>query len=63
MNDSEGMIVVLVNTDSPAWLAEMKLGDILLEIEGRRINKISDYYAAVEGAKGQRLRFVVNRKG
>ena len=35
MNDSPGMMVLLVNTDSPAWLAEMKVGDVLLEIEGR----------------------------
>lgn len=40
MNDSPGMMVLLVNTDSPAWLAEMKVADILMEIEGVPINKI-----------------------
>jgi len=34
MNDSPGMMVLLVNTESPAWLAEMKVGDVLMEIEG-----------------------------
>ncbi len=52
MNDTPGMMVLLVNTESPAWLAEMKVGDILLEIEGRPINNIKDYYNAVEGRQG-----------
>ena len=57
------MMVLLVNTDSPAWLAEMKVGDILLEIDGKPINKIADYKAAVQNAKGKKLSFVVIRKG
>ena len=39
-NDSPGMMVLLVNTESPAWLAGMKVGDILLEIDDAPINKI-----------------------
>lgn len=35
MNGSPGMMVLLVNTESPAWFAEMKVGDILLEINGK----------------------------
>ena len=41
----------------------MKVGDILLEIEGKVINKIQDFYAAVEGRHGQKVNFMVNRKG
>ena len=63
MNDSPGMMILLVNTESPAWLAEMKVGDILLEIEGVKINKIQDYYEAIKNSKGRKLRFMVNRKG
>ena len=63
MNDSPGMMVLLVNTESPAWLAEMKVGDILLEIEGRPINNIRDYNNAVGGRQGQKLKFIVDRKG
>ena len=44
MIDAKGMIVLLVNTDSPAYEADMKAGDILLEIDGREINLIEDYY-------------------
>jgi C-terminal processing protease CtpA/Prc len=63
MMDSPGMMVILVNTESPAWHGEMKVGDVLLEIEGRPINQIKDYYESVNGAHGKRLRFLVNRKG
>ena len=34
MMDKPGMMVILVNTESPAWHGEMKVGDILLEIDG-----------------------------
>ena len=40
MMDQLGMMVLLVSTESPAWHADMKVGDILLEIDGRPINKI-----------------------
>ena len=63
MMDSPGMMVILVNTESPAWHGEMKVGDVLLEIEGKPINQIKDYYESVAGAHGKRLRFLVNRKG
>ena len=46
------MMVLLVNTESPAWQADMKVGDILLEINGRPVNLIGDLYAAVENTHG-----------
>ena len=49
------MMVILVNTESPAWHGEMKVGDILMEIDGRQINQIKDYYEAVKNAHGRRL--------
>ena len=57
------MMVLLVNTESPAWHADMKVGDILLEIDGKPINKIGDLYGAVAGVHGKTLAFKVNRKG
>ena len=33
MIDKAGMMVLLVNTDSPAWHAGLKVGDIILEID------------------------------
>ena len=63
MMDSKGMMVLLVNSDSPAWAGEMKVGDILMEIDGREINLINDLYDAVSGAQGRTLTFKVIRKG
>lgn len=63
MNDSPGMIMMLVNTDSPAWHADLKVGDVLLSIDERPVNKIADYYAAIEGKHGQKVEFVVERRG
>ena len=40
MIDRPGMMVLLVNTESPAWHGEMKVGDVLLEIDGQPINLI-----------------------
>ena len=45
LNDKPGMEIVLVNTDSPAWHAGLKFGDILLEIDGKLVNNITDYRA------------------
>ena len=47
MLDKAGMMVLLVNTESPAWHAGLKVGDIILEIDGVKVNNINDYYAAV----------------
>ena len=41
----------------------MKVGDILVEIDGKPINMINDLYGAVAGAHGKTLAFKVNRKG
>lgn len=57
------MMILLVNTESPAWHAEIKVGDILLEINGKPINVITDLYSAVESAHGKTLSFKINRKG
>ena len=51
MIDKPGMMVLLVNTDSPAWHAGLKVGDIILEIDNQKVNNITDYYAAI-GTEG-----------
>ena len=52
MLDQHGMMVLMVVTESPAWHANMKVGDIVLEIDGRQIDQIDDYYKAVAGKHG-----------
>ena len=44
MMDQQGMMVLLVNTESPGWQADMKVGDIILEINGQPVNLIGEYY-------------------
>ena len=61
------MEILLVSTDSPGWNAGLKLGDILLEIEGNPVNNIHDYRATLEkvvvqGGK-RKVQFKVDRKG
>lgn len=66
-NDTPGMEVVAVNTDSPAWHAGLKHGDNLIEIEGQQVNKIADYravvYAETVEKKKRTLQFKVLRRG
>ena len=64
MIDKPGMMVLLVNTESPAWHAGLKVGDILMEIDGNAINNINDYYSAIVsgGRKASRI-FKVLRSG
>ena len=57
------MMILLVNTESPAWQADFKVGDILLEIDGKPVNLIGDLYAALADAPGKTLAFKINRKG
>ena len=67
LNDQPGMEILLVNTDSPAWNAGIKIGDLLLEIDGSQVNNIHDYRSTLEkvvvqGAK-RRVIFKILRKG
>ena len=65
-NDKPGMEIILVNSESPAWHAGIKIGDILLEIENKVVNNIGDYRAVinseiVDGGK-KTLTFKIMRK-
>ena len=63
MMDSHGMMVLMVVTESPGWHANMKVGDILLEVEDKQIDKIDDFYKAIAGAHGKTLKFKIDRRG
>ena len=41
------MEIAIVNSESPAWHAGIKHGDILIEIEGTKVNHIEDYKQAM----------------
>jgi len=63
MIDKAGMLVMMVNTDSPAWHAGLKVRDILIEIDGDKINNINDYYAAIAKSQSKVKKFKVIRNG
>ncbi len=63
MIDKPGMMVLLVNTDSPAWHGGLKVGDIILEIDNQKINNITDYYAAIGNGSKKRHNFRIMRNG
>ena len=64
MIDKPGMMVLMVNTESPAWHAGLKVGDIIMEIDNIAINNINDYYSAIVsgGHKPSRI-FKIVRSG
>ena len=56
----------MVNTESPAWHAGIKHGDVLLEINEFPINKIAEYRECLTehmAKKTTKLNFKVVRKG
>ena len=63
MLDKAGMMVLLVNTESPAWHAGLKVGDIILEIDGVKINNITDYYLEMSSGRKSSMMFRVIRSG
>ncbi len=64
MIDKAGMMILLVNTDSPAWHAGLKVGDILLEIDNQPVNNISEYYSAIADASQKKRKvFRIMRNG
>ena len=61
--DREGMVVMLVNSDSPASKAGLKNGDILLRVDGKPVNSIHDYYAAIGANASLEKTITVSREG
>ena len=49
--DKPGMTILLVNSESPAAKAGIKVGDILIKVNGVEVNNIKDYEKAMEGVK------------
>ena len=49
--DKPGMTVLLVNSESPAAKGGLKVGDIVLKLNGKEVNRIEDYYKAMGSVK------------
>ena len=63
MIDKAGMMILLVNSESPAWHGGLKVGDVLLELDGHKINNINDYYLAIVASKDRTKTVKVLRNG
>ena len=66
LNVEEGMEIVLVNSDAPAWHAGLKVSDVLLQINGEKVNNIEQYKKFLTAAvqKGEMtVNFKVARRG
>jgi len=59
-----GVLILQVNRDTPAWIAGLQTGDYLLELEGQEIVTPEDFLATVrQHAPRENVRLVVWRKG
>ena len=54
------MMILLVNSESPAYKAGLKAGDILLSINGMPVNNIIEYREAI--AKLEEAKIVIQYK-
>ena len=63
MIDKEGMLVLLVNTESPAWHAGLKVRDIIIEIDGVKVNNINDYFGAIAASSNKKKLVKIIRDG
>lgn len=58
----EGVVVFATERNAPADQAGIEPGDIILEIDGISINKITDYYITIfDGEVGQKMKFKLLR--
>ncbi|MEX1368537.1 MAG: PDZ domain-containing protein [Nannocystaceae bacterium] len=58
-----GILVQRVEPGSAAEGAKVKVGDVLVEIDGRPVRQATDVRAALSSRSGQQVRLVVVRKG
>jgi serine protease Do len=64
LTDPVGFLVVSMRSDSPAWKAGLRPGDVLREVEGQRFDSVDILRRLVyEANVDDRLRFVAERGG
>ncbi len=62
--DTEGVIITSVRQDSPAWEAGMRRGDIVREIDRKKVKNAKDYNRVVaEALREDTMLFLVERQG
>jgi serine protease Do len=64
VSDTEGLIIVGVESNSPAGEAGLQAGDIILEVGRERMKNIRQYNRKIEGYKaGDTILFLIKRDG
>jgi C-terminal processing protease CtpA/Prc len=64
LTDTAGKIVIgRVADGSPASSAGLRMGDIVKEISGKKLNNVMDFYRAINNARDKEIMFRVYRDG
>jgi len=61
--EGEGVVVIAVEPGSPAAEAEVREGDLILEINHQSVKTLKDYNYIDKAKKGQTISLLVRRKG
>jgi len=62
--EDEGLVVVRVETNSPAGEAGIRAGDLILEVDQSPVKALSDYQEAISSfQKGDTILFLIRRGG
>ena len=61
--DKPGMMILLVNSKSPASDAQLKVGDMIMEVDGNSTHCIKDYQLAIADMNERSVEFTIDRKG
>jgi serine protease Do len=61
---SSGLIIVKVESDSPADDADLRNGDIILEVDQKPVKRLATFISIIRGyKKGDTVLFLINREG
>ena len=64
VSDTSGLIIVQVDSNSPAGEAGLRAGDIILEVDKDRVKDIKQYNRKIEGYKaGDTILFLIKSEG
>ncbi len=56
----DGFKVRRVIYDSPAYIAGLKAGDVINKIDGIKLDTVENFYSALIGKKGKKVKLIVN---
>lgn len=59
----KGVLVERLHTDSPAWRAGLRLGDVILAVNGREVEDTGAFRFRVATSNTQQMRFLILQRG